>query len=91
MAWASLLHVIWDLPGSGIQPESPALSGRPFTTESPEEPQRFFLLKAVSEKKKPFASAVRVFSNLMIWGAFRISLLLLFNLPDITHAVEPQA
>ena len=42
---------IWDLPGSGIQPESPALSGRPFATESPEEPQRFFLLKAVSGKK----------------------------------------
>ena len=45
----------------------------------------------LSLERKPFAGAVRVFSNLMIWDAFRISLLLIFNLPDIAHAVEPQA
>ena len=33
-AWASLLH-IWDLPGPGIEPVSPALAGGFFTTEPP--------------------------------------------------------
>ena len=26
-AWAYLLHSMWDLPGSGIEPVSPALAG----------------------------------------------------------------
>ena len=32
-AW--LLHSMWDPPGSGIKPVSPALAGRFFTTEPP--------------------------------------------------------
>ena len=32
---AQLLHSMWDLPGTGIKPVSPALAGRFFTTESP--------------------------------------------------------
>ena len=32
---AYLLHAMWDLPGPGIEPISPALSGGFFTTESP--------------------------------------------------------
>ena len=31
---------IWDLPGSGIEPMSPALRGGFFTTEPPEEPTK---------------------------------------------------
>ena len=33
--WAQLLCVMWDLPMSGIEPVSPALAGRVFTTEPP--------------------------------------------------------
>ena len=40
-AW--LLHGIWDLPESGIEPVSPALAGRLFTTEPPGKPQWRFL------------------------------------------------
>ena len=29
--WAQLLHGMWDLPGSGIEPMSPALAGGFFT------------------------------------------------------------
>ena len=38
-SWASLLHGMWDLPGSGIEPVSPALAGRFFATESPGKPR----------------------------------------------------
>ena len=34
-AWASLLRGMWDLPGSGIRPMSPALEGRFSTTWPP--------------------------------------------------------
>ena len=33
-----LLCGMWDLPGSGIEPVSPALTGRFFTTEPPGKP-----------------------------------------------------
>ena len=33
---------MWDLPGPGIKPMSPALVGRFFHTESPEKPSFFF-------------------------------------------------
>ena len=33
---------MWDLPGSGIEPVSPALAGRFFTTEPPEKPLIIF-------------------------------------------------
>ena len=37
-AQALLLRGMWDLPGSGIEPLSPALAGGFFTTEPPGEP-----------------------------------------------------
>ena len=37
VAQASLLCSMWDLPGSGIEPLSPALAGEFFTTEPPEK------------------------------------------------------
>ena len=43
-AWASLLHGTWDLPGSGIEPVSPALAGGFFTTEPPGKPLSHLLV-----------------------------------------------
>ena len=40
---AQLLHGMWDLPRSGIEPVSPALAGGFFTTEPPGKPSHFFL------------------------------------------------
>ena len=37
--WAYLLLGMWDLPGSGIEPVSPALAGGFFNTESPGKPR----------------------------------------------------
>ena len=37
-AWASLLRSMWDLPGPGLEPVSPALAGRFLTTEPPGKP-----------------------------------------------------
>ena len=37
-AWAWLLHGMWVLPGPGIEPMSPALAVRFFTTEPPGKP-----------------------------------------------------
>ena len=36
--WALLLHNMWDLPGPGVEPLSPTLAGRFFTTEPPGKP-----------------------------------------------------
>ena len=36
--WAQLLCSMWDLPGSGIKPTSPARAGKFFTTEPPGKP-----------------------------------------------------
>ena len=41
-AWAKLLHGMWDLPGPGIEPVSPALVGGLFTIEAPGEPSLLF-------------------------------------------------
>ena len=37
-AWAQLLHGMWDLPGPGLEPVSPALAGRFLTTVPPGKP-----------------------------------------------------
>ena len=44
-SWAHglLLSSMWNLPGSGIKPISPALAGRFLTTEPPGKPQIHFL------------------------------------------------
>ena len=36
---AQLLHSMWDLPGPGVEPMSPALAGRFFTTQPPGKPR----------------------------------------------------
>ena len=40
--WAQLLCNMWDPPGPGIEPTSPALAGRFFTTEPPGKPLYVF-------------------------------------------------
>ena len=42
--WAQLSHGMWDLSGSGIEPGSPALAGRFFTTEPLENPHVLILV-----------------------------------------------
>ena len=39
-----MLHGMWNLPGSGIEPMSPAFSGEFFTTEPPRKPPSNFTL-----------------------------------------------
>ena len=41
---AQLLHGMWDLPGPGLEPVSPALSGGFLTTAPPEKPLTLFSL-----------------------------------------------
>ena len=40
---------MWDLPGPGIEPASPALAGRSFTTEPPRKPLllKYFVKKFI--------------------------------------------
>ena len=44
-ARAYLLHGMWDLPGSGIEPVSPALAGGFFATEPPGKPCFYLLMR----------------------------------------------
>ena len=48
-AQAELLHSMWDLPGPGLEPVSPALAGRFLTTAPPGKP----LVFVFKEKKIP--------------------------------------
>ena len=43
-AQAQLLHSMWDLPGPGLEPMSPALAGGFLTTAPPGKPERFLFL-----------------------------------------------
>ena len=42
---------MWDLPGPGIEPESPALAGRFFTTEPPGKPPEISFLMESAPKQ----------------------------------------
>ena len=39
-SWAQLLRSMWDLPGPGLEPVSPALAGRFSTTAPPGKPRK---------------------------------------------------
>ena len=43
---AQLLRGMWDLPGPGLEPVSPALAGRFSTTAPPGKPSKCFLYKS---------------------------------------------
>ena len=48
--WAQLLRGMWELPRPGIEPVSPALAGRFFTTEPPGKPlPQVFKIKLLKE------------------------------------------
>ena len=49
-SWAHLLRGMWDLPGPGLEPVSPALAGRFPTTAPPGKP--FFLPLCVVVRKE---------------------------------------
>ena len=60
---ASLLCGMWDILGPGIEPVSPELAGRFFTTEPPGKPQNmvcffFFLRNNIFILKMVFASCL---------------------------------
>ena len=59
---ASLLRGMWDLPGSGIEPVSPALAGRFFTTEPPGKPTLYPWMKLEQEGSTDLLNAVLSFS-----------------------------
>ena len=42
--WAQLLRAMWDLPGPGLKPVSPALAGGFLTTAPPGKPKSLYLL-----------------------------------------------
>ena len=48
-AWAQLLHGMWDLPGPGLKPLSPALAGRFLTTAPPEKPLSHRILMRIRD------------------------------------------
>ena len=70
-AGAWLLHGMWDFPGSGIEPASPALAGEFCTTEPPGTPERIclciFLQKEVTRKQKLMKMVVRNRSRMGWW------------------------
>ena len=51
---AQLLHGMWDLPGPGLEPVSPALAGGFSTTAAPGRPLRVSFLLLECFKRKPF-------------------------------------
>ena len=60
--WAYLLCGMWDVPESGTELMSPALTGRFLTTEPPGKPQNMFLLilccKCCSDALDNFSKSV---------------------------------
>ena len=65
-AWAQLFRGMRDLPGSGIELMSPALTGGFFTTEPPGRPPRTVLTVA-----KAFANSVIQFSRSVMSDCLR--------------------
>ena len=49
--WAQLLRCMWDLPGPGLEPVSPALAGGFLTTALPRKPSRYYYYYHVTGKK----------------------------------------
>ena len=47
-----MLRGMWDLPGPGLEPVSPALAGRFLTTAPPGKPSVYSLSSLSSQKKK---------------------------------------
>ena len=66
---AYLLRGMWDLPGSGVKPMSPALAGRSFTAEPPQKP---CILETLSQSLQnhynhPMGKFKTFFSKMYTW------------------------
>ena len=59
-ARAQLLRGMWDLPGSGIEPMSPALAGGFFTTEPPGKPLKLILRGSQKQGKRSSQSKAHI-------------------------------
>ena len=71
-AWASLLRSMWDLPGQGIKPMSPALASRFLTTEPPGKPYNVMFYRSIYCEMISTIELVNTFINCIImilfWG-----------------------
>ena len=68
----SCSHCMWDLPGPGIKPLSPALAGRFFTTEQPGKPQASFKSESLYKLKCPeliIGSLIIKFVRCLCWNS----------------------
>ena len=79
---AQSLHGMWDPPRPGLEPESPALAGRPSTTAPPGKTQRRWTLRAMSTIYIffPFSLFVSVYVYASVCDFVCIALLLPFVL-----------
>ena len=58
-AWAELFRGMWDLPGPGLEPMSPALAGGFLTTAPPgKSPETFFSKQNKNGNDQPFSPLV---------------------------------
>ena len=58
--WALLLQDMWDLPGSGIEPESPAWTGGFLTTKPPGKPYTCYFLSSIFSRFQKVLNALTV-------------------------------
>ena len=67
-SWAQLLRGMWDLPGPGLEPVSPALAGRLPTAAPPGKPfPKYWSLSHFSHTKyTPVGQIIRITENLHI-------------------------
>ena len=84
---AQLLHGLWDLPGPGIEPVSPALQDRFLTTEPPGKPhfELFLVFRYYfNSKKKAQKQSGRHFGTLGMTFMFGSGegTLLMVSFPD---------
>ena len=52
---SSLLCGMWDLPGPGLEPASPALASRFLTTAPPEKPCPYFIIEEIEAQRETSA------------------------------------
>ena len=67
-ARAQLLRDMWDLPGPGVEPVSPALEGRFLTTVPPGKSLKIFLMWTTFKVFIEFATVLLLFYALVFWS-----------------------
>ena len=82
-AWAQLLRSMWNLPGPGLKPLSPALAGRFLTTVPPGKPENwhiFFFKCLVEFTSEPIWAQCFIFGKLLIIDSISLINIGLFKL-----------